>query len=150
MATTQSKKQPSQRMKRMTSGSSIRFEPVSGRRTYSRSKNLLTADVHPVSNFFGFLKEYAVVGLIVGFVLGNQIQAIIKQLIESFIDPLTKLLFGTELSRRAFVLHFHNRSASFGWGAMVYILIIFLFVMITIYIAIKLLNLESERTKKSN
>lgn len=141
-----SSKNSSENIRIVTNGSNIRFEPVEGKSNRAHKSNLVvnvTPDIHPVSNFLGFLKEHAVVGLIIGFVLGNQVQSLVKQLIESFIDPLTKLLFGTELSNRTFTLHFHGRYANFGWGSMVYTLIIFLFVLVTMYLAIKLLNIDA-------
>ena len=156
MANTRNKKKtvPAEQVKVVTSGSNVRFEAVDGRRSRSsRTKKghlvvELTPELHPVSNFLGFLKEHAVVGLIIGFVLGNQVQNLVKQLIQSFLDPLTKLLFGRALSTRTFALHFHGRTANFGWGAMAYALIIFLFVIIVMYLSIKLLNLEDLEKKE--
>lgn len=142
----------SEQIRLVTSGSNIRFEPVDGKRGSRSKKNNLVvnvaSEINPVSNFLGFLREHAVVGLVIGFVLGNQVQTLVKQLIQSFLDPLTKLLFGTALSDRSFTLHLHNRSAQFGWGSMAYTLIIFLFVLVTMYLAVKFLNLEALEEKK--
>jgi large-conductance mechanosensitive channel len=85
--------------------------------------------------------------LIIGFVIGNQVTTIVKQLIQSFLDPLTQLLFGTALSNRTFKLHLHGRTANFDWGAMVNALIIFLFVVITMYIFIRALKLDKLEEK---
>jgi large-conductance mechanosensitive channel len=155
MATKRSKKttaSSNEQIRLVTSGSNIRFEPAEGKRGRQTKKNSLvvelTPELHPVSNFLGFLKEHAVVGLIIGFVLGNQVQSLVKQLIQSFLDPLTKLLFGTALSAKTFTLHLNNHSADFEWGAMVYALVIFLFVVIAMYMAIKLLNLEELEKKE--
>jgi large-conductance mechanosensitive channel len=140
----------------VTSGSNIRLEPAHSSRGNKQDRQRIVVsvgqDISPVGNFLGFLREHAVVGLIIGFVIGNQVQSLVKQLIQSFLDPLTKLLFGTALSQRTFTLHFHNRDASFSWGAMVYALIIFLFVVIVMYIAIRLLKLDKleEKDKESN
>jgi large-conductance mechanosensitive channel len=101
-----------------------------------------------VGGFVNFLREKAIVGLAVGFVVATQVQGVVKQLIASFIDPLSKLLFGTKLSDRTFTLHFHGRSADFGWGSFVYILIDFFVVIITIYAIIKLFNLDKLDKKK--
>jgi large conductance mechanosensitive channel len=96
-----------------------------------------------VSGFTDFLRQNAIVGLAVGFVIGTQVQGLVKQLIASFIDPLTALLFGgVALSSRAFTLHIGKQHASFSWGAFVYALVDFLFVLAVIYGIIKLFQLD--------
>jgi large-conductance mechanosensitive channel len=138
------KKSKQEAAKRLSSGSNIRFEEATSQR--KRHAGLaITQEIIPVGNFLGFLKEHAVVGLIIGFVLGNEVQTLVKQIIQSFIDPLTKLLFGTALSQKAFVLHLHNRSASFSWGATVYAFIIFIFVVFALYLAVRVLRLEDNK-----
>jgi large-conductance mechanosensitive channel len=130
----------------IASGSNIRFEPVkSARGKQSKPKVVVgvAQDIKPFSNFIDFLKQHAVVGLIIGFVLGNQVQTLVKQIVQSFIDPLTQLLFGTAVSQKAFTLHLNGRSASFGWGALVYALVIFIFVIFAMYFVIRLLKLDS-------
>lgn len=104
----------------------------------------------PVSGFVEFLRERAVVGLAVGFVLGTQIQTVVKQFISSFVDPLFQLLFAGNkaLSLRTFTLHFDGRHANFGWGAVVYALLDFLFVAATIYAVIKIFQLDKLDKKK--
>jgi large-conductance mechanosensitive channel len=134
-----------------TSGSNIRFEEAQSSRHQktSTSKNVVNAtqDIRPVGNFVDFLREHAVVGLIIGFVIGGQVQTLVKQLIQSFLDPFTKLIFGTALSQRTFTLHFRQSYANFTWGAMVYTLIIFLFVVVVMYWAIKILKLDKLQIK---
>lgn len=135
-------KKPAGNIKVVTNGSNIRFKTANSKRAKSPRSKVITQDISPVGNFVDFLKEYAVIGLIIGFVLGNQVQTLVKQLVQSFIDPLTQLLFGTALSDRSFVLHFNGRQASFGWGALVYNLVIFLLVILTMYVVIRLLQLD--------
>lgn len=130
----------------ITSGSNVRLEEVKSSRSNSRHTRpkiiLNVAQTSPIGGFVGFLREYAVVGLIIGFVLGNQVQSLVKQLVQSFLDPLTHLLFGTELSQRTFTLHFHGRYANFGWGGMVYTLVIFVLVLFSLYATIRILKLD--------
>lgn len=122
-------------------GGTIRFEvPVSSRQ--HKPQIVVSSDIHPVSGFVDFLREHAVVGLAIGFVIGTQVQSLVKQLVSSFIDPLFKLLLGQALSQRTFTLHWHGRSANFGWGGFVYALLDFLFVLATIYAVVKFLNLD--------
>ena len=96
----------------------------------------------PVHGFVEFLRERAIVGLAVGFVVATQVQGVVKQLIGSFLDPLSKLLFGSQLSSQTFTWHFRGRAADFGWGQFVYTLIDFFVVVVTIYALIKLFKLD--------
>ena len=96
----------------------------------------------PIEGFIGFLKEYAVVGLAVGFAVGSQAQQVVKQILSSFIDPSFQLIFGKVLSARTFTLHFQGHSADFGWGALLYSILNFLFVLAAIYTIIKIFKLD--------
>lgn len=95
-----------------------------------------------VGGFVDFLREHAIVGLAVGFVVGTQVQSVVKQLISSFIDPLSKLFIGNQLSAQTVAVHWHGNTADFGWGAFVYVLIDFLLVVGVIYALIKIFKLD--------
>jgi large-conductance mechanosensitive channel len=103
-----------------------------------------------VNGFVEFLREHAIVGLAVGFVLATQVQAVVKQLIASFIDPLFQLIVpgNKSLNDRTFTLHFNGHYANFGWGALAYAFIDFLFIAATIYAIIKIFNLDQLDKKK--
>ena len=96
----------------------------------------------PIDGFVGFLKEYAVVGLAVGFAVGSQAQQVVKQILSSFIDPAFILLFGKALSDRTFTLHFRDHNANFGWGALIYAILNFIFVLAVIFAIIKFFQLD--------
>lgn len=99
--------------------------------------------------FISFLRENAVVGLAVGFVIGAQVQSVVKQLIASFVDPLFTLLFGKALSQRTATFHFNGHAADFAWGSFAYALIDFLFVLLAVYLIIKILKLDKlDKPKK--
>ncbi len=106
------------------------------------AKSRKSANVSAVGGFVNFLREHAVVTLAVGFAIATQAQAVIKQLISSFIDPLYGLLFGQTLSAKSATLHLHGRTEHFAWGAFAYTLIDFLFVLAAIYAIVKVLNLD--------
>jgi large conductance mechanosensitive channel len=131
----------------VTTGTTIRFEEPES----SRGRKPKTAIVHeiiPVRGFFDFLREHTVITLAVGFAIATQAQALIKQLISSFIDPLYGLLVnGDKLSNKSAVLHYHGRTAKLGWGAFVYALIDFLFVLLAIYLIVKSLKLDKLEKK---
>ncbi len=96
-----------------------------------------------VNGFVTFLREKAIVGLAVGFVVGSQSQAVVRQLNESFIDPAFQLFFGgVKLSERTFVLNLWQNSAEFGWGGMAYALLNLIFVLLIIYTLIKVFHLD--------
>ena len=109
----------------------------------------------PIEGFVGFLREYAVVGLAVGFAVGSQAQQVVKQVLSSFLDPAFQLLFGKALSTRTFTLHFRGHAANFGWGELIYSILNFLFVLAAIYAIIKVFKLDKlkkqpEKKPKSN
>lgn len=96
-----------------------------------------------VDGFVDFIRERAVVGLAIGFVAGTQAQAVVKQLIDSFITPALNLLIGgAALDTRKFYLQLFHNGQDFYWGKMVLVLINLMVVMVTIYVIVKLLKLD--------
>ncbi len=119
----------------------------------SRAMSAVTPDIlsEPVGGFVTFLREHAIVGLAVGFVVGSQVQGIVKQATDSFINPLFQLLFSgnKSLTSRTFTLHFASRHANFAWGAFAYDMIDFIFVLAAIYIVIRIFSLDKLDKKKA-
>ncbi|MDB5164979.1 MAG: putative Large-conductance mechanosensitive channel-like protein [Candidatus Saccharibacteria bacterium] len=139
------RQQQSNETKILTTASGVRIEtPRSKRGEHHESTvSVIVNEVNPVKGFLGFLREYSVVSLAVGFAIATQAQTVIKQLISSFIDPLYGLLFnGQKLSAMTSTFHWHGREQAFAWGAFVYALIDFIFVLAIIYLLIKLFNLD--------
>lgn len=123
--------------------------PKSNRRPKPKVARVIVEEVNPVGGFAEFLRHYTVVTLAIGFVVATQVQGLVRQLSAAFIDPTSKLLFGTELSQRTFTLEWHGRAAAFTWGEFIYGVINFLFVLIVIYLLIKLFHLDKlEKPKK--
>ena len=120
---------------------SVRLEtPTSqrGKRTTRRQ----TVKIGPVG-FVNFLREHTVVTLAVGFAIATQAQAVIKQLLSSFIDPLFGVLFnGQALSTKTWIVQVHNKPLVISWGAFVYAFIDFLFVLLAIFLLVKLFALD--------
>lgn len=149
-AKTQTKpKEAKRRATAQAPADTVTLKPKKGRRPHATvlvdSEDVFRSQV---SGFVSFLRERAIVGLAVGFVVATQVQGVVKQLIASFLDPLSKLLFGTKLSTQTFTLHLHGRSADFGWGAFVYSVVTFLLIVASIYVIIKLFNLDKLDTPK--
>ncbi|HWB39085.1 MAG TPA: MscL family protein [Candidatus Saccharimonadales bacterium] len=139
----QSRKRKSTTVHTVTPGTTIRFEePTSDRKPKPNPAVVVVQEANPVGGFVAFLREHAIVGLAIGFIVGLQAQTLVKQLVSSFIDPAFQLFFGKALQDRTFTLHFGNHTAAFGWGAFVYILLNFIFVLAAIYMVVKFFNLE--------
>lgn len=101
-----------------------------------------------VGGFANFLREYAVVGLAIGFIVGQQANVVAKQLVVSFIQPWVQVLFGKDWSSRSFTLHHGTEKVIFPWGAFVYGLIEFFFIVAVIYVLVKVFRLDKLKKKK--
>ncbi len=95
-----------------------------------------------LGGFLNFLRDYAVVGLAIGFIIGQQAQFVIKQLVDSFITPLINIVIGSNVQDKAFNIASGNHSATIAWGKFLYVLLNFVFVMIFIYAMVKILKLD--------
>jgi large-conductance mechanosensitive channel len=91
-----------------------------------------------VGGFVHFMREKAVVGLAVGFIVGQQAQGLIKQLVDSFINPWLTIIVGSKLQERVAYVG----GEPFAWGKFVYVFINFLFVLLAIYFIIKFFKLD--------
>lgn len=98
--------------------------------------------------FVNFLQEYAVVGLALGFIVGQQANGVVKQFVASFVDPVVKVWFGQNLSSRTATVHHNQSIVKIPWGAFVYTLLEFFIVLIAMYALIKLFKLDRFTTAK--
>jgi large conductance mechanosensitive channel len=101
----------------------------------------------PVHGFVNFLRDYAVVGVAIGFIIGLQAQTLMKQLVDSFLTPLLNLLVGNVQSKQT-MLSIGDKTATFEWGKFVYSFVSFLFILLFIYLIIKLFKLDRLGKKK--
>ena len=101
-----------------------------------------------VSGFSSFLKEYAVVGLAVGFVIGLQAQTLVKQFLASFLTPLLDLVLHN-VSSKYFTVGTGKDMVKFEWGQFLYSFIGFLFVLFVIYLIVKIFKLDKFAVKKN-
>jgi large-conductance mechanosensitive channel len=134
-------------------GTPIRLEKPRSKRkpkaTPAEVAVVVAHEINPASGFLTFLREHAIVGLAVGFAIATQVQALVKQLVTSFIDPLYGLFFTQKLSEHTFVLHWNDRAQTLTWGAFAYSMLNFIFVLAAIYILIKFFNLDNwDKPKK--
>jgi large conductance mechanosensitive channel len=131
---------------------SVKITQPKGQRHHGVTVLLDTDDVvrEQVGGFANFLREYAVIGLAVGFIVGQQANTVVKQFVDSFIDPWVQVIFGQNLTTRTATWHHNSVPVHVPWGAFVYALIEFFFVLISIYAVIKLFQLDKlkKRAKK--
>lgn len=127
----------------VTTGTTLRMAaPRSARQPKPKVAAVVVQEMNPVGGFADWLREHAVVGVSLGFIIGSQMANLIKVIVSGFIDPTSHLFFGTALSDRTFTLRFHDRIANFGWGGVVYSFINLIFLLIFIYIAFNSLSLD--------
>lgn len=121
-----------------------------GKRHHGVAVVLDTDDVlrAQAGGFANFLREYAVVGLAIGFIVGQQANAVVKSLVDTFVNPLVQMWFGGSLSGQKFIIHHEQRPVAVPWGAFVYTLIEFFFVLVAIYLIIKLFRLDKFKKPK--
>lgn len=100
------------------------------------------------TGFANFLRDYAVVGLAVGFIVGQQANAVMKQLVASFIDPWLQVIFGKDLGDRYATVHHGTTPIKVPWGAFLYTFIEFFVVVLVIYLVIKLFRLDKLQKPK--
>ena len=97
------------------------------------------------NGFADFLRNYAVVGLATGYIIGQEANTVVKQLVDSFIQPWLQVLFGPKLSSRVAIVHHDHSPIQLPWGAFAYALVEFLFVVAGIYVVIKFFRLDKLR-----
>ena len=130
---------------------SVHITQPKGKRHHGVTVLLDSDDIarEQVGGFVSFLREKAVVGLAVGFIIGQQAQGLVKQLVDSFITPILNVLLGQDLMKKQFFLGSNDPTHVVTWGKFLYALIDFLFVLVFIYAIIKLFNLDKlDKPKK--
>ena len=104
-----------------------------------------------VGGFLNFLRERAVVGLAIGFIIGLQAQTLVKQFVDSFITPLLNWWLG-DLTNREFTVYTPHGVSEFTWGRFIYAAVDFLLVVFFVYVTVKLFGLDKldKKPKKNN
>lgn len=135
-----------------TKDGSVKVTQPKGKRHHGVTVLLDSDDVlrEQVGGFTNFLREYAVVGLALGFIVGQQANAVVKQLVASFLDPFFQVWFGQSLSGRTATLHHYHTAVKVPWGLFVYTLLEFFFVLFTLYLLVKLFRLDRFAQKKDS
>lgn len=138
----------------VTTSNTIKFEtPHSQRGKKPKISVSVVPEVasRPITGFGEFIREHAIIGLAIGFIVGAQARALVDQIIKSFIDPAVGLLLGGSgnLSVKTATFHHGDKATVFGWGATAYALIDFIAVLFVVYLFIKIFKLEKlDKTAK--
>jgi large conductance mechanosensitive channel len=105
----------------------------------------IKAKVSLISEFKDFLKEYKVIGLAVGFIMGGAATELVKSLVDNLIMPLVGVLIpGGEWEKATLSLwKFH-----IGWGALLSSTINFLIIAWVVFLVAKFMFKEEKVTKK--
>lgn len=103
-----------------------------------------------VGGFVEFLREQSVIGIGIGLVLGTQIKTVVDAIMQSFVDPITKLFLPGEqlLTDKVVTISIASRHAVIGWGKIAYAIFSFIMVAIIVYTIFKLLKLDRFTKKK--
>src|SRR5665647_1251041 len=129
--------------KQQTQTETVKVQVPKGARRPNVSVIVNQEITEPVQGFVTFLREHAVVGLAVGFIIGQQAQALIKQLVDSFVTPLLSIMMGENLKNKTVEVYVGNPPyPSITWGMFLYVFINFIFVLVTVYVVIKVLKLD--------
>lgn len=98
----------------------------------------------PATGFVAFLRERAVVGLAIGFVVGVQVQAVAKSFITGFVNPLFAFLIpgNQALSDHKWALHVSGHVVYIAWGDLIYQLLDLFFLIFIIYLVVRVLKLD--------
>jgi large-conductance mechanosensitive channel len=134
-----------------TSAGEVKITQLKGSRRTGVTVLLEPDDIvrQQAKGFVNFLREHAVVGLAVGFIIGLQAQTFMRQLVDSFVTPMLTFLLGNDLIKKQFVLHKDGATLAFTWGQFVYAFVNFLFVVLVVYLLVKLFRLDKlDKPKK--
>ena len=135
-----------------TSAGNVRIDQTKPKTTRRKPKvTVMVADDlvrDQVGGFVNFLQEYAVVGLALGFIVGQQANGVVKQFVASFVDPLSVVWFGQGLTTRTAIVHHHQTAVKVPWGLFVNTLLQFFLVLIAMYAVIKFFKLDKFAKKK--
>ena len=96
-------------------------------------------------DFHDFLRQYSVIGLAIGVVMGMAVNRIVQTLVEGFIAPLIGLILPNESLQR---LVFTIRGSEFKIGEIVSALLQFVAVALIIYLTVKKLLKQEALLKK--
>lgn len=97
-----------------------------------------------MNDFLKFIRERAVAGLAIGFILGGAVSALVASFINDIANPFIGLVLGSVngLKTASFTL----LGATISWGNFIVALINFLILALVVYGLFKLLRLDQKKS----
>lgn len=97
------------------------------------------------SDFHQFLKQYSVVGLAIGVVMGTAVNNLVQAFVQGVVTPLIGLLVPDEQFQNLIV---HVRGVDFKFGDIISAMLHFIIIALLIYFVVKKLLHQEELLKK--
>lgn len=94
----------------------------------------------PLAGFAEFIRQQGVVGLAVGFILGDSVKQVVSAIVDDLIDPILSLLLGTAGNIEDET--FNVGPVVFTWGHFVNTVGDFVIIAAVIYFVVKGLKLD--------
>lgn len=99
-----------------------------------------------MKGFIEFIRERAVVGFAVGFILGGAVTQVISSLVHDIINPVVGLLLSGTKGIES--MYFQVSGARIMWGHFISIFLNFLILAAVVYFIVKGFKLENHDKKK--
>lgn len=99
-----------------------------------------------ITGFFDFIRGQGVIGLAIGFMLGDKVKAVVNSLVNDIINPFLGVLLGSGGDLQDAKLKIGGIIVS--WGNFVSVLIDFMIVAAVIYFIFKGMGLDKIDKKK--
>jgi large conductance mechanosensitive channel len=107
--------------------------------------------MEPVKNhlkgFMEFVRTQGVVGLAVGFILGDAVSTVVKSLVDDIINPVVGILLNQAKSLTDLVIKIGE--AQIKLGSFINVLINFAIISAVVYFGVKILKLDKLDKSKS-
>lgn len=123
-------------------GSNVRMQEATSRKRRRKPSLVGTASTEIAVGFLDFVRNHAVVSLAVGFIIATQAQALVKQLVDSFITPTFQFFFSGALTKDTLTYHFNGRTIHYTWGIFASDIIDFILVLLVLYLIITFFKLD--------
>ena len=99
-------------------------------------------DKSPLAGFFEFIRQQGVVGLAVGFILGDSVKQVVSSIVNDLINPVLGLVLVRITGGNLEDASFNVGPVIFTWGHLASTLIDFVIIAAVIYFVIKGLKLD--------
>ncbi len=111
-------------------------------KTQDQEKLQEAQDKGPLAGFFEFIRQQGVVGLAVGFILGDSVKQVVSSIVDDLINPVIGLLLGRISGGNLQDAALNVGPVIFTWGHLASTIIDFVIVAAVIYFVIKGLKLD--------